>query len=174
MKKLLAIITLCVAVLVAPALAQTAPAGITDTITSIWDVNNTNSLIHAGEVNVTTHFIWDAEANMSGAGIRADWWVTQQNGMEFGYYELSDRTGFWNLGYQTRTLFGAAEFSLGLGTLQDTRGDFGTVKLYVEPGVSYGVYASSKVNVRISGGCYIITGEKPKPWIGTTFRFARW
>lgn len=179
MKKILAssIAALAVALLPWQSSAQQPPAtGVVGTLVSMWDVNNTNSLINAGEINLTPYFIWDGDASKPGGGLKAEWFVTQQQGLSLGYYEVAGRTAYWTVGYVTRTVFDTmrTEFSLGAGTMQDTEDEFGDVKLYIDPSITYGLVKNSRLDLRLTGGCYIVNGENPRPYIGATFRFSRW
>lgn len=177
---LYAIVLLFVAAFTAS--AQTNPpapptgAGVTslwDTVQNIFDVHNTNSLINAQELNLTPIALWDSASQKPGGGVKLDWWVSDQQGVSFGYSEYSNRKSYWNFGYQARTVFKQLEVALGTGISQNTDLNLGNVRLYLEPTLTYKLGFVKAVDLRVTGGCQVISEGKPSPFIGLTLRFSR-
>lgn len=179
MRKLLSITLLAVG-LCLPGYSQTnnppPGAGVTtlwDTLAGAFDLQNTNSLVNAQELNVTPYAYFDSKTDKVGACLKADWWVTDQQGMTLGYTEFNDRTSFWNVGYQARTVFKGIEVALGSGVAQNQNDSFGDVQLYLQPSVVYKLPFGKSVDLRITGGANLVATERPSPFIGLTLRFSR-
>lgn len=169
---LIAIVAL-VALLQLPAFSQTAQPSIYAGLQSAFDLNNTNSLVNADEVNVSPLWKYDAEHHLNGAELKLDWWVTDQQGAFLAYEEYSNHKAFWSVGYQARTVFKGFEVSLGLGSRQSTDDPLGDVKMFLQPTITKQIWAKGNWDIRLSGGCDILNGAKPNPFFGLTFHAAK-
>ena len=143
------------------------------TVTGLLDLNNTNSLIHAQELNLTPLAFWDSKNQRVGGGLKADWWVTDQQGVSIGFTEFNDRSSFWSVGYQARTVFKGLEVSLGTGVLQSQDDTLGDVRVYLSPAITYQLKFIKFIDARLHGGDYLVATERPSPFVGVTFRFFR-
>jgi hypothetical protein len=177
MKTLLSLTLLLTLSLTLPLAAQTDPPPPTPTLgsqlTSLFDLNDTNSLINANEINVTPLFKWDSGTELAGGGLKLDWWITDQQGAFLEYDEFSDRSSFWSYGYQARTVFKGMELSLGVGAKQAQDDPFGEVKLFLSPTFTIPIVKNDSLDFRIAIGADITTGTKPSPFLGFTFRALR-
>ena len=125
-----------------PAFAQqVAPAGQSVVASPLYaglsqalDLNDTNSLVNADEVNLTPEFKWNSATSEGGGAINIDWWaISDQQGAFFGFEEYSSRASYFSLGYQARTVFKGLEISLGVGTRQSNDDPIGDVKMFLRP-----------------------------------------
>ncbi|NOS70073.1 MAG: hypothetical protein HOP33_09095 [Verrucomicrobia bacterium] len=139
-----------------------------------FDLHNTNSLVNADEVDLTPLFKWNADKQKAGGGVRADWWVTDQQGAFLGFDEYSDRSSYFSVGYQTRTVFKSVEFGLGIGTRQNNDNPFGDVTLFLSPSASVRLAKFKEFDLRLKVGADIVSQGRPSPFVGitlTAFRF---
>jgi hypothetical protein len=165
------IITACLTAAAQTNTTTTAPAaGLYGTLQSVLDVNNTNGLIHASELNLTPLFKWDSQERQAGGALRADWWVTDQQGMTVCYSEFETRRTTWAVGYQARTVFKSVELSVGTGVLQDTANLLGTTRIYIEPALTLKIPVKF-ADIRFTGGATVCNSESPTAFVGLTFRF---
>jgi hypothetical protein len=169
----LVLVLILVLVLGAPVRAQEAPPTAMSALQNLLNANDTNSLMHANELNVTPLFKWDSANKLSGGALKLDWWVSDQQGAFFQFEEYSDRSSYWGFGYQARTVFKGLEFSLGLGTRQDTDEDFGNVQLFINPTITKQIWAKGDWDIRLTAGCDVVSNGKPNPFLGVTFRATR-
>lgn len=163
-----------------PAYAQqVAPAGQSAVPTSplysglsqALDLNNTNSLVNADEVNLTPEFKWNSATSEGGGAINIDWWaISDQQGAFFGFEEYSSRASYFSLGYQARTVFKGLEISLGVGTRQSNDDPIGDVKMFLRPTLTKQIYHSDTWDIRLALGCDVMNQGKPNPFLGVTFR----
>lgn len=171
------VLALClgVAAVSLPARAQTpAPPTVFASLQNLLDARDTNSLMHAGEINVSPLFKWNAHARTAGGAMKLDWWVTDQQGAFFGFEEYAGgRASYWSVGYQARTVFKGLEFSLGLGTRQNTDNSFGDVTLFLTPTITKQIYANGNWDIRLAFGCDVVNGATPNPFLGVVFRAVR-
>lgn len=133
-----------------------------------FDLHDTNSLVNADEVNLTPVFKWNADKQKAGGGIRADWWVTDQQGAFLGFDEYSDRSSYFSVGYQARTVFKSVEFGLGVGTRQNNDNPFGDVQLFLTPSASVRLAHFDGFDLRLKVGADLVSQGKPSPFIGVT------
>lgn len=144
-----------------------------DQIHSIFDLNDTNSLVNAQELNLTPIAYWDSKVDKVGGGLKADWWVTDQQGVSISFTEFNDRSSFYTFGYQARTVFKGVEVALGSGIVQGQEDTFGQVNLYLQPSFTYKLPVGKSVDLRLHAGANLIAEQRPSPFLGLTFRFAR-
>lgn len=135
-----------------------------------FDLNDTNSLVNANEVNITPFAKWNSKESLFGGGVNADWWVTDQQGAFIGFEEYSNRKSYFSFGYGARTVFKGAEIALQFGTRQDSDDPFGQVELFIRPSLSVRVVNTESFDLRISVGADITNGGKPNPFVGLTAR----
>lgn len=179
MKKntLILLLAIVVAVLVVPAKAQTNTNSAPTLLGGLGDFfnpTNTYGLINANELNTSVYYKRDSDASLNGAAFQLDWWITDQQGAFFGYEEYSDRSAYWRLGYQVRTVFKGVELSLGTGTRQNTDEDFGDVRMFVSPALTYRIFKKGDWDIRATAGIDMVSGtDKPNPFVGFTFRFLK-
>jgi hypothetical protein len=166
-------LAILISLAVLPAFCQQQTASLSQTLSSIFEVSNTNGIIYANEVNFTPLFEWDAQNGKAGGAIKADWWVSQQQGMAVKYSEFQDRSTFWAGGYQARTLFKGVEVSLGTGVSQDTSMPLGDLRAYVSPSVTFKLAFVKFADARLNAGCDVFNASKPTAFIGVTFRFLK-
>jgi hypothetical protein len=166
-----ALCSLCCLLLNAP--AQESPPTAMTALQNMFNAQDTNSLMNANELNVTPLFKWDSEHQLSGGALKLDWWVSDQQGAFFSFEEYSDRSSYWSMGYQARTVFKGLEFSLGLGTRQNTDESFGDVKLFINPCITKQIWAKGDWDLRLTAGCDVVSNGKPNPFVGVTFRATR-
>jgi hypothetical protein len=162
------LIVLVLALVLAPARAEQPT--VFEGLQNAFDLNDTNSLVNAGEVNVSPLWKYDSEAGTHGGALKLDWWVTDQQGAFLSFEEYGDRTAYWSIGYQARTVFKGFEVSLGLGTRQNTDDPLGDVKMFITPTLTKQIWAKGDWDLRLMGGCDILNGAKPNPFFGVTFR----
>lgn len=163
-----------------PALAQqVAPAGqsagpsspLYSGLAQALDLNDTNSLVNADEVNITPEFKWSSATSEPGGAINIDWWaISDQQGAFFGFEEYRSRDSYFSLGYQARTVFKGLEISLGVGTRQSNDDPLGDVKMFIRPTLTKQIYASENWDIRLAFGCDVMNEGKPNPFLGVTFR----
>ena len=63
------------------ALAQTSPPAsspIYNSLQQVFDLNDTNSLVNAREINVAPVLKWNSAQSRAGGGLNLDWWVSDQ------------------------------------------------------------------------------------------------
>jgi hypothetical protein len=140
---------------------------------NMFDLRDTNSLVNANEINVSTFYKRDSKAQLNGGALKLDWWVTDQQGAFFGFEEYGDRSAYFTLGYQARTVFKQMELSIGLGTRQNNDDPFGDVLMFLSPALTYRIVHSENWDVRITAGADIIATGRPNPYIGFTIRATR-
>lgn len=156
-----------------PAHAQTAaPASpLYSGLSQALDLNDTNSLVNADEVNITPQFKWNSSANKPGGALNIDWWaISDQQGAFFGFEEYSTRASYFSLGYQARTVFKGVEVSLGVGTRQSNDDPIGDVKMFIRPTLTKQIFKSDAWDIRLAFGCDVMNQGRPSPFIGVTFR----
>lgn len=155
-----------------PAFAQSASgtSPIYAELAKAFDLNDTNSLVNANEINVTPLFKWDGQNSRAGGGIRADWWVTDQQGAFLGFDEYAGRESYFSLGYQARTVFKSVEVALGFGTRQSSVDPFGEVELFLSPSLSVRVLDREDFDLRITLGADLTAGDRPTAFLGLTLR----
>lgn len=170
MKTITSLLLLALFTAALAASAQNSSPGIVAGLQSAFDLNDTNSLVNAGEVNVTPLYKYDAEASEHGGALKLDWWVTDQQGAFLSFEEYGSRRAFWSLGYQARTVFKGFEVSLGVGARQDVDDPLGDVTMFLTPTLTKQIWAKGDWDLRIAAGCDIFNGQKPSPFIGLTFR----
>ncbi len=160
------------ALLAVPTWAQsTSPSpNIVTALQNVFDARDTNSLMNADEINVSPMFKYNAESHRAGGALKLDWWVTDQQGAFFTFEEYGDRSAYWSLGYQARTVFKGIELSLGAGTRQNTSDPLGDVKLFIEPTITKQIFHKGDWDIRLAVGCDILNSEKPNPFFAITFR----
>lgn len=137
------------------------------------DLNNTNSLVNADEVNITPLFKWDSARSKAGGGVRVDWWVTDQQGAFLGWDEFEDRKSYFSAGYQARTVFKNIEVKTGLGTRQDNDDPFGDVKLFLPFAITAKVFSNDKLDLRFTTGAEVFPSGRPNVLAGVTFTALR-
>jgi hypothetical protein len=172
-KFLFAIFAICLLPLAIPEPVRaqtTSPPGLFSTLQSAFDAGNSNALIHANELNLTPLFKWDAEREKLGGGLRVDWWISDQQGMALSYTEYQDRSTFWNLGYQARTVFKGLEVALGTGITQNTDNLLGTTRVYIEPSITYKLPFDA-LDVRLNAGATLYNASRPNAFAGLSLRF---
>lgn len=154
-------------------MAQAQTSTVMEGLQGMFDVHNTNSLLNANEISLTPLAKWDSKAEKIGGGLKLDWWISDQQGVALEYDEFSDRSAYWQLGYQARTVFKGLEVALGAGTRQAEAEDFGAVRLYLQPSLKWHIYHTSKLDASITFGADLIAGQRPNPFIGVGFTFWR-
>lgn len=147
-----------------------ASKGLFGGLSDMFDLNNTNSLANANELNVSTLYKRDTKNKLNGGALRMDWWVTDQQGAFLGFEEYGDRSSYWTLGYQARTVFKKLEFALGAGTRQNVDDPFGDVLLFVSPSISLRIVHTKDWDIRLTLGADVIATGKPNPYAGFTIR----
>jgi hypothetical protein len=140
---------------------------------SAFDLNNTNSLVNADELNLTLLAKYNSESSRFGGGIRADWWVTDQQGAFIGFDEFADRQSYLSFGYGARTVFNSLEVAMFIGTRQDSDDPFGDVQLFMSPSASLRIVDNENFDVRLTLGADIANRGKPNPFFGITLRALR-
>lgn len=156
------------------ALSQTTPPpGIFTTVQNIFDAHDTNSLMHASEVNFNLSAKWDVANQLGGGMAKLDWWVSDQQGMFVSYEEYANRSAFWAIGYQARAVFKGFEVSLGLGSKQSTDDPLGDVKMFLVPTITKQIYAADGWDARVAIGCDIFNGRKPDPFVSLVIHAAK-
>lgn len=164
---------------VVTAIAAVVPMAYSQTSTvmaglqGIFDVNNTNSLIHANEVSLTPLMKWNAKSEELGGGLKLDWWISDQQGVALEYDEFASRDAYWQFGYQARTVFKGLEVALGAGTRQAEAVEFGTVQLYLQPSLKWHVYKTSKLDASVMFGADMLANQRPNPFLGASLTFWR-
>lgn len=154
-----------------PAPAATAPTSpIYTGLQQAFDLNDTNSLVNANEINVTPYFKWNSADEKAGGGLNVDWWVTDQQGAFIGFEEFSGRDSYFSFGYQARTVFKSVEAGIGFGTRQSNNDDFGDVQLFMRPSASVRIVDTDGFDVRIVAGADILNQGRPNPFLGITVR----
>lgn len=138
-----------------------------------FDLNDTNSLVNANEINLTPFTKWNSETSKLGGGINADWWVTDQQGAFFGFEEYSDRKSYFSFGYGARTVFKSVEVGVKFGTRQDNDDPFGQVELFLRPAASIRIVDWQDVDLRVELGADIFNRGRPNPYFGVTLRAFR-
>jgi hypothetical protein len=172
-KPLLLISLFAAAAIVAPA-QQTQPSSPLYTgLQSAFDLNDTNSLVNADELNLTLLAKYNSESSHFGGGIRADWWVTDQQGAFIGFDEFADRQSYLSFGYGARTVFNSLEVAMFIGTRQDSDDPFGDVQLFMSPSASLRIVDNENFDVRLTLGADIANRGKPNPFFGITLRALR-
>lgn len=174
MKRTLVLLALVCLLPAAWAQQPTPPPTVFTSLQNVFDAHDTNSLMNAGEINLTPLFKWDSANQSAGGAARLDWWVSDQQGAFFQFEEYANgRASFWSLGYQARTVFKGLELSLGLGTRQDTDDPLGDVKMFIVPTITKQIFAKGDWDIRLAVGCDIYNGGSPNPFFGVTFRAKR-
>lgn len=173
MKKLLALTVVAALPLLAAAQSPQPSGSLFAGLQNVFDVNNTNSLLNASEINLTPEFKWNSASQKAGAALNADWWVTDQQGAMFGYEEYDGRDSYFTLGYQARTVFNGIEVSFGLGTRQSNTDPFGDVKMFIRPTITKKIWGNDNWDIRLMIGCDVLNIGKPNPFAGVTFRALR-
>jgi hypothetical protein len=140
---------------------------------NIFDLNDTNSLVHANEVNLSVGPKWNSATDEVGGVLDVSWWVTDQQGAFFGFEEYSSRTSYLSLGYQARTVFKGLEIALGVGTRQNSDDPIGDVQMFLRPTVTKQIYASENWDLRFTAGCDVLNQGKPNPFAMLTVRALR-
>jgi hypothetical protein len=167
------ITSLTLVALVAPA-QQTQPSSPLYTgLQAAFDLNDTNSLVNADELNLTVLAKYNSESSHFGGGIRADWWVTDQQGAFIGFDEYADRQSYLSFGYGARTVFNSLEVAMFIGTRQDSDDPFGDVQLFMSPSASLRIVDNENFDVRLTIGADIANRGKPNPFFGITLRALR-
>lgn len=133
------------------------------------DLHGTNSLANADEINLTPVFKWDSALRKAGGGVKADWWVTGQQGAFLAYDEFAGRKSYFSFGYEARTVFKIVEVKAGVGTRQDNDDPFGNLKLFIAPSASVRIVHTDNLDFRITAGADVFTSGRPNPFIGVTF-----
>lgn len=169
MKKVIAL----TAILLSAQLAMSQTSTVIEGLQGMFDVHNTNSLLHANEVTLTPLAKWETKTKQLGGGLKLDWWISDQQGMALEYDEFADRSAYWQLGYQARTVFKGLEIALGAGTRQAEAEDFGAVRLYIQPSLRWHIYHTDKLDASITFGADMIAGQRPNPFLGIGFTFWR-
>ena len=140
-------------------------------LSQVLDLNDTNSLVNADEVNLTPQFKWNSATSEAGGAINIDWWaISDQQGAFFGFEEYSSRASYFSLGYQARTVFKGLEISLGVGTRQSNADPIGDVQMFIRPTLTKQLYASANWDIRLALGADVMNQGKPNPFLGVTFR----
>lgn len=175
MKTLLRLGILILASVIAVPAQVTPPTGgavspLYSGLQNAFDLNNTNSLVNASEINITPEFKWNSATSEGGGALNVDWWVTDQQGAFFGFEEYSSRTSYLSLGYQARTVFKGIELSIGLGTRQDNTDPIGDVQMFIRPTITKQIYGNANWDIRVAVGCDVFNAGKPSPFLGVTFR----
>ena len=165
--------TLAGLMVMACTLSQAQTATVMEGLQGMFDVHNTNSLLNANEVTVTPLFKWESKLQEPGGGLKLDWWISDQQGVALEYDEFGDRSAYWQLGYQARTVFKGLEVALGAGTRQAEAEDFGAVRVYLQPSLKWHIYRTDKLNASITFGADMIAGQKPNPFLGIGLTFWR-
>ena len=171
MKTILAMIMMAAALVCVQTQAQ--PSAVMEGLQNMFDVHDTNSLLHANEVSLTPLAKWNSKDEKIGGGLKLDWWISDQQGVALEYDEFSDRSAYWQLGYQARTVFRGLEVALGAGTRQAEAEDFGAVRLYLQPSFKWHIYHTEKLDLALTVGADMIAGQKPNPFLGVGFTFWR-
>lgn len=178
MKKILTSLALAAFCLSARAQSDTnaAPKGgissAYQSISDLWDLHGTNGLAQASTFDLAPIVLWSPDGDRIGGGLRAGYWVTDQQGANLTYVEFGDRSARWDVGYAARTFFKQLEVSFGTGVSQPTDGNLGEVTVYLEPALKYPVKLGS-VELDVASGVKIIASQKPEVWLGLNFRFGR-
>lgn len=154
-------------------MAQAQTSTVMEGLQNMFDVHDTNSLLHANEVSLTPLAKWNSKDEKIGGGLKLDWWISDQQGVALEYDEFSDRSAYWQLGYQARTVFKGLEVALGAGTRQAEAEDFGAVRLYLQPSFKWHIYHTEKLDLAVTVGADLIAGQKPNPFMGVGFTFWR-
>lgn len=176
LKSILGLLTLLSAFGLQPsAFCQQPPPTVFQSLQDVFDAHDTNSLMYAGEINLTPLFKWDSETKSAGGAAKIDWWVSDQQGAFFQFEEYaSTRASYWSMGYQARTVFKGLEVSLALGTRQNTDDPLGDVQLFITPTITKQIYAKGNWDIRLAIGCDVYNnGAAPNPFFGITFRALR-
>ncbi len=158
--------------LFAQAPAPSSPGAIAS-LQNLLAVSDTNSLVNASEINTSILYKRDTALSLNGGEFKLDWWVTPQQGAFFGYEEYGNRSAYWTLGYQARTVFKSLEISVGAGTRQNVDDSFGDVRLFVSPALTYRIVHTANWDIRATVGCDVIATSKPNPFVGFTIRTLR-
>lgn len=159
------------------ALAQTSPPAsspIYNSLQQVFDLNDTNSLVNAREINVAPVLKWNSAQSRAGGGLNLDWWVSDQQGAFFGFEEYTSRESYFSLGYQARTVFKGFEAALGLGTRQSNDAALGDVKMFLRPTLTKQLYAGKDWDVRLTLGADVFNAGKPNPFLGIQFKAFKW
>lgn len=164
----LATVLLCSCV---PAYAQTAPTSpVYSALQRTFDLNDTNSLVNADEVNLSPFLKWNSRESKLGGGLDAAWWITDQQGAFISWEEYSNRQSYFSFGYGARTVFKNLEVATFLGTRQNSDDPFGEVELFLRPSVSLRVLDWQDVDVRIGFAADITPRDRPNPMLMFTVR----
>lgn len=161
------------AIVLSAQLSMSQTATVMEGLQGMFDVRDTNSLLHANEVTLTPLAKWDSKAEEIGGGLKLDWWISDQQGVALEYDEFADRSAYWQLGYQARTVFKGLEVVLGAGTRQAEAEDFGAVRLYIQPSLKWHIYHTDKLDASVVFGADMIAGQKPNPFLGVGLTFWR-
>jgi hypothetical protein len=154
-----------------PSRAQSGD-GLYGTLNALFDVNDTNSLINASEINLTPLAIWDSEADRFGGAVDLNWWVTDQQGAVLRFTQFGDREVYVSLGYKARTVFKRLEVGLGAGVIQNVDESLGDVKLYVQPSLAWKLPVKA-ADLRLYAGADICNSQSPAPFAGFSIRFSK-
>jgi len=160
----------------------------TDKIVGLFDLGNSNSLVHANEINVGPLMQWESKSRSLGGGIKLDWWLSDQQGVSLHFVEFAggkvdgvktDATAYTSIGYKARTVFGGRspseseassargiEVALGTGVRQRESDDFGEVQLYVRPEITWHGWK----RICLTGGADFIPGQKPNAFFCVEYR----
>lgn len=172
------LITSLLLALAVPAPAQTSPdpgtaSPLYNGLNAAFNLNDTNSLVNANEINITPLIKWNSAESVLGGGLNVDWWVTDQQGAFLGFEEYSNRKSYFAFGYGARTVFNSVEVSVQFGTRQDNDDPFGEVQLFLRPTASVRILDREDIDLRLALGCDISNRDKPNPFFGLTLRAFR-
>lgn len=138
-----------------------------------FDLNDTNSLVNADEVNLSVFTKWNSRDSKLGGGVNAEWWITDQQGAFLGWEEYSNRKSYFSFGYGARTVFKSVEIATFVGTRQDNDDPFGDVELFLRPSVSVRIVDWKDVDVRLGLAADITPRDRPNPMLLLTVRALR-
>ena len=145
-------------------------ATLLDTVNGIFNVADTNSLIHAQTLDITPTFTYDSASRDLGGTLKLGWWITQQQGAGFWFYENERREQFWSLSYDVRTVFKQVELGLATGVQQPMASNLGNdLRAYLQPNLCY----RFNQNLGLFAGATFFNGDRPRIDIGLRFTWGR-
>lgn len=178
MKTILGLLALVTILFVLPVKAQTAPAagGVSSAFNNVvgfFNLGGTNGIAQAYQLDTGFGYTY-SQTEKSGGVAKVGYWLTPQQGADLEYDEFADRKAFWDIGYQTRTVFGSTnsiahiEPVVKIGMTQAAADALGDVRLSVEPSFRY-QFGSTDAGLVL--GCKITQGSRPDVFVVFNYRF---
>lgn len=157
--------------------ADSAPSspsfGFWGMLNNLFDEHDTNSLIYAQEMNLMPAFFYDGETKRCGGSLTYDYWITDQQGVQFTYTQTSDRRETLSLGYGARTVFSQIEVGFGTGVIQDLDNPNGNgLQAYIQPSLAWRIPVKF-VESRLYVAARVTNERRESVLAGIQLRFLR-